>query len=62
LQHFRKTIEQTAGPIVKLVEFLSAKDPSKLAAFRSEYDALVSEFFEDNIVHQDYLLTRATKC
>jgi len=60
-QHFRKTIEQTAGPIVKLVEFLSAKDPAKLAAFRSEYDALVSEYFEDNIVHQDYLLTRATK-
>jgi len=62
LQHFRKTIEQTAGPIIKLVEFLNATDPAKLAAFRSEYEALVSEYFEDNVVHQDYLLTRATKC
>jgi len=61
LQHFRKTIEQTAGPIIKLVEFLSATDPAKLAAFRSEYEALVSEYFEGNVVHQDYLLTRAVK-
>lgn len=59
LQHFRKAIEQTAGPIIKLVEFLSATDPAKLATFRSEYEALVSEYFEDNLVHQDYLLTRA---
>src|SRR5205814_10076032 len=57
LQHFRKTIEQTAGPIIKMIEFLSATDPGKLAEFRTEYEALVSEYFEDNIVHQDYLLT-----
>ena len=61
LQHFRKNVEQTAGPIVKLVEMLSATDPTKLAAFRSEYETLVSEYFEDNVVHQDYLLTRAVK-
>lgn len=60
LQHFRKTIEQTAGPILKLVELLST-NASKLAAFRSEYEALVAEYFEDNVVHQDYLLTRAIK-
>jgi SAM-dependent methyltransferase len=60
LQHFRKTIEQTAGPILKLVESLST-NASKLAAFRSEYEALVAEYFEDNVVHQDYLLTRAIK-
>ena len=61
LQHFRKNIEQTAGPIIKLVEMLSATDQTKLAAFRSEYETLVSEYFEDNVVHQDYLLTRAVK-
>ena len=61
LQHFRKNVEQTAGPIVKLVEMLSATDQTKLAAFRAEYEALVSEYFEDNVVHQDYLLTRAVK-
>ena len=61
LQHFRRNVEQTAGPIVKLVEMLSATDPTKLAAFLSEYETLVSEYFEDNVVHQDYLLTRAVK-
>jgi SAM-dependent methyltransferase len=61
VQHFRKTIEQTAGPVTKLVEFLSASDPGKLNAFRSEYDALIAEYFEDNMVRQDYLLTRAIK-
>jgi SAM-dependent methyltransferase len=60
-QHFRKHVEQTAGPLIKLVELLSATDPAKLAAFRSEYEALVMEYCEDNVVHQDYLLTRAIK-
>lgn len=60
-QHFRAMIEKTAGPIVKLVETLSASDPAKLAAFRREYEALVAEYFEDNLVRQDYLLTRALK-
>jgi SAM-dependent methyltransferase len=60
LQHFRKMIEETAGPILKLVELLST-NASKLDAFRSDYDALVAEYFEDNVVHQDYLLTRAIK-
>jgi SAM-dependent methyltransferase len=60
-QHFRETIEQTAGPMIKMVEALSTSDPAKLAAYRSEYEALVKEYFEENIVRQDYLLTRATK-
>jgi hypothetical protein len=32
-----------------------------LAAFRAEYEALIAEYFEENTVRQDYLLTRATK-
>lgn len=60
-QHFRNMIERTAGPIVRLVETLSASDPAKLAAFRREYEALVAEYHEDNLVRQDYLLTRAIK-
>jgi SAM-dependent methyltransferase len=60
-QHLRKTIEATAGPVLKLVEFLSVSEPSKLAAFRTEYEALVTEYFEENTVRQDYLLTRAVK-
>lgn len=60
-QHFRTTFERTAGPVIKVVESLSASDPEKLAAFRSEYEALIAEYYEENIVRQDYLLTRAAK-
>ncbi len=60
-QHFRTTFERTAGPVIKVVESLSASDPAKLAAFRSEYEALIAEYYEDNTVRQDYLLTRASK-
>ncbi|HEY4580870.1 MAG TPA: class I SAM-dependent methyltransferase [Candidatus Acidoferrales bacterium] len=60
-QHFRAMTERTAGPMVKLVETLSANDPSKLAAFRREYDTLATEFFHENSMRQDYLMTRATK-
>lgn len=61
VQHFREMTERTAGPVLKLVELLSGTDPSKLAAFRREFDALTTEYFEDNIVRQDYLMTRAVK-
>ena len=60
-QHHRTLTERTAGPIVKLVESLTTSDPAKLAAFRREYDALASEYIEENILRQDYLITRATK-
>ena len=59
--HARTFFERTAGPVVKLVEMLSQSDPAKLAAFRREYDTLVAEYYEDNLIHQDYLMTRATK-
>ncbi len=61
VQNYRDRIEQTAGPMLKLVESLSATDPARLAQFRRDYDALVAPYFEDNIVRQDYLLTRAVK-
>jgi SAM-dependent methyltransferase len=60
-QHHRMVTERTAGHLVKLVELLAATDPTKLDAFRREYDAVFSEYFEDNILRQDYLITRATK-
>jgi SAM-dependent methyltransferase len=60
-QHFRETIERTAGPVIKMVESLSASDPAKLAAFRREYETLAAEYLEENIIRQDYLLTRASK-
>jgi SAM-dependent methyltransferase len=59
--NYRDYIEHTAGPMLKLVESLSTSDPARLAQFRREYDALVAPYFENNIVRQDYLLTRAVK-
>jgi len=60
-QHHRAVTERTAGPMVKLVESLTASDPAKLAVFRHEYDAMAAEYFEENILRQGYLITRATK-
>ncbi len=59
--HHRDAAERTAGPLLKLVEVLSATDPARLADFRREYDAIISEYLSDNVVRQDYLMTRATK-
>ena len=59
--HHRAVSERSAGPLVRLVAELSANDPAKLEAFRREYDALAAEYIEDNIIRQDYLITRATK-
>ena len=59
-QHHRANFERTAGPVRKLVEAL-AGDPGRLAAFRREYEALVAEYLENNVVRQDYLMTRAVK-
>jgi SAM-dependent methyltransferase len=60
-QHFRAHIERTAGPMLKLVELLRREDPARLAQFRREYEALIGEYLDQNIIRQDYLLTRATK-
>src|SRR5947207_12158117 len=61
VQNYRDHIERTAGPMLKLVEMLSKSDPQRLAQFRREYDALIAPYFEDNVVRQDYLMTRALK-
>jgi SAM-dependent methyltransferase len=59
--HHRAGAEKSAGAVVRLVAMLQQTDPMKLEQFRAEYDALASEYFEDNLVRQDYLITRATK-
>lgn len=58
VEHFRLFLEKSVGPMQKLVESLAA-DPAKLSAIRSGLIALVTPYYEDNVVHQDYLLTRA---
>ncbi len=59
-QHQRATAERI-GPMRKLVEMLSATDAAKLEAFRREYEAVVSDYIQDNVIQQHYLMTRATK-
>jgi len=61
LQHNRTVMEKTAGPILKIVESLSSTDPAKLETYRREFEATVADYFEDNFVRQDYLISRAMK-
>jgi len=58
LGHYRTFMERSVGPIQKVVESY-AKDPVKLAELRAEFEALAQPYYWDNVVHQDYILTRA---
>ncbi len=61
-QHLRTTLEKTAGPVIKLVELLSASDPAKLSVISlAEYlSTIAGKPFKrpENNVRQDQLLTR----
>ncbi len=59
--HHRKASEKSGGSMVRLVAELEGRDPAKLEKFRREYDALAGEYFEDNLLRQGYLITRAIK-
>jgi SAM-dependent methyltransferase len=59
--HRRLAAEKSSGAMVRLVAALETSDPAKLEQFRREYDALAAEYWEDNLLRQDYLITRATK-
>lgn len=58
IPHYRLFMERSVGPMQKLVESLAA-DPQKLERFRAEFEMLAAPYHFDNVVHQDYLLTRA---
>lgn len=60
-QHFRLHIERAAGPIIKMVKTLSETAPDLLQEYRTQFDAIVAQYMHDNLVRQDYLLTRARK-
>jgi len=61
VQHFRQRVETSAGPVIKMVRHLTATEPERLQAFRRDFDAIVNQYSEGNVVRQDYLLTRARK-
>ena len=58
VEHYRLFMEKSVGPMQKLVDAL-ASDPLKLAALRADFDALMQPYYSHNLMHQDYLLTRA---
>jgi ubiquinone/menaquinone biosynthesis C-methylase UbiE len=58
LGHYRTFMERNIGPMQKLVESLADK-PDELAEFRREFEKLAEPYFNDNIVKQEYLMTRA---
>jgi hypothetical protein len=53
-------VEQTIAPVATVVA-TSAEDPQRLAAFRTELDALIEKWFHNNRVRQSFLMTRALK-
>ena len=60
-QHYRLFMETNFGPAKKLIEGLDKSDPAKAKALRRELEQLAAEYFENNTLRQDYLLTRALK-
>ncbi len=60
--HVRAFMEQHVGPIMRLVQTL-AGEPARLAELRRELDQATALYFEptENVLRQDYLMTRATK-
>lgn len=58
--HYRVAFERTAAPLIKLVESLK-DDPAKLALVRAEFEALIALYHRDNVVRQQFLLTRAVR-
>jgi SAM-dependent methyltransferase len=59
-QHYRKGMEETLGPLAKVVASLK-DEPAQLAALRKELEGLVAQHLEHNVIRQLYLMTRATK-
>ena len=61
VQHYSLFMERNFRQVTNLLQALDASDPAKAAAFRREMEELIVPYFEDNVVRQDYLITRAVK-
>ena len=60
ISHLLGMFEKGAGPLSNLVEKLSTQ-PNKLVLLRTEILNTISQYFENNSLRQDYLLTKGTK-
>ena len=59
-QHVLAFMETSFGPLKRLVAGL-ASQPDKLATLRGEIVSLIGPSFSHNAMHQEFLMTRATK-
>ena len=51
-------MERSVDPIQKLIEAYT-NNPDRLRKLRAEFEALTEPSFWNNIIHEEYLLTRA---
>jgi len=61
IQHYRVFMETNFGPAKNLLKGLDAAEPARGKALRRDLEQLAAEFFVDNVLRQDYILTRAVK-
>ena len=59
-QHYAQLMERSGGQAARIAAALQG-DPARLAEFRKGYEQLIAEYFDGNLVHQDFLMTRAIK-
>lgn len=59
-EHYVDWQMRKIGPCIRTQQALQ-KDPAKLEAYRRESTELIASYHVDNVVRQDYLLTRALK-
>lgn len=59
LPHVWEWMSNSIGPLQKIVERL-ADDPLQLGVLREELYELAAPYYEGNLLHQSYLLTRAS--
>jgi SAM-dependent methyltransferase len=61
VQHYRYFMERSFGPATKLLAALDASDPARANALRRDLEEAAMPYFENNMLRQDYLLSRAVK-
>ena len=59
-RHNRLLLESDVGPVKRTVQTLES-EPERLATFRAELEELIGQYFEDNQMRQEFLMTRAVK-
>ena len=58
--HIRTNFEKGAGPLKRMIEAFAEK-PETLSNLRNEIDRAISQYFEDNLLRMDFLMTKAKK-